>query len=616
MVNSSSQSCYFFIRKYRCWSPVPFFLAVVALLGHIGITDSFQIIHTSSSMIRRTLDIRQSFHYLWRTTTRELTTTSPFLLFEAAPRGRLLLLSSSSNNAHQSKYYTRERIRLFSTVSNPKPQSSNTDEDEHDQDTVTTNDEKLSFLARSVSGDAVNDNLVVARDNVRTELMNGEMKEDLLEGLKIRPLSEDNRDREDPLGWAKDFGRRSPETEEYLKPLIRLRPGDEEYFEVDENEKVPGVTIVRNKEQADVVLEKLKQADASVFHACDTEVMAIDLKEVGPVGNGYVTCVSIYSGPDFDYGLGDGPGTVLWIDNLDDSCGLLQKFKEWFEDEKHQKVWHNYGFDRHVMWNEGIDVRGFGGDTMHMARLQDTSRIRSGNGNGYSLEALTAELLDDKEMSKKSMKELFGVPRIRKDGSEGSLIDVPPVEVMQRDPQHRRKWIEYSCKDAKGTWEIREVLQKKLEEKHWYEEKNLYEYYRMHMRPFGEVLTDMERRGIRVDARDYLAKVETQARKDRDYHCEQFRKWAQTLIGADGLALNPASSVQLQTFLFGGAPNQRTGEYTEKKRVFKVPREEIPEAALEAYSQQEKGKKPGTASIIIVIRLLKRLISILHFFLF
>eukprot|EP00954_Amorphochlora_amoebiformis_P016232 1271894-Amorphochlora_amoeboformis.AAC.1 len=25
------------------------------------------------------------------------------------------------------------------------------------------------------------------------------------------------------------------------------------------------------------------------------------------------------------------------------------------------QVWHNYGFDRHVLYNEGIDARGFAG---------------------------------------------------------------------------------------------------------------------------------------------------------------------------------------------------------------------------------------------------------------
>lgn len=40
-------------------------------------------------------------------------------------------------------------------------------------------------------------------------------------------------------------------------------------------------------------------------------------------------------------------------------------FKEYFEDEKYKKIWHNYGFDRHIFYNHGIDVKGFGGDTMH-----------------------------------------------------------------------------------------------------------------------------------------------------------------------------------------------------------------------------------------------------------
>lgn len=52
------------------------------------------------------------------------------------------------------------------------------------------------------------------------------------------------------------------------------------------------------------------------------------------------------------------------------------------------QVWHNYSFDRHVMERLGLRMRGFGGDTMHMARLWDSSRMGRG---GYSLEALSSE---------------------------------------------------------------------------------------------------------------------------------------------------------------------------------------------------------------------------------
>ena len=54
------------------------------------------------------------------------------------------------------------------------------------------------------------------------------------------------------------------------------------------------------------------------------------------------------------------------------------------------QVWHNYAFDRHVLYNHMVDVQGFGGDTMHMARLWDASRKTKG---GYSLSVLTEEVV-------------------------------------------------------------------------------------------------------------------------------------------------------------------------------------------------------------------------------
>ena len=282
--------------------------------------------------------------------------------------------------------------------------------------------------------------------------------------IRSKPKPGGTWNQSDPVGWAKHFGGRDPALESALLAKAQLRLGDEGYFDVS-TVRVPGVTIVRTKEEARIVMERLMSPESEkLFHSCDTEVMEIALKEVGPVGNGYVTCASVYSGPDFDYGLGDGPGTALWIDNLDDSFGVLQEFKEFFEDERFRTVWHNYGFDRHVMWNEGIDVKGFGGDTMHMARLQDTSRAKYGVGTGYGLEALTADILGRR---KKPMKEIFGVARLRKDGSAGSLVDVPPVEVLQRDPKFRKQWIVYSAFDAEGTWMLREELEAMLEEMPW-----------------------------------------------------------------------------------------------------------------------------------------------------
>ncbi len=49
----------------------------------------------------------------------------------------------------------------------------------------------------------------------------------------------------------------------------------------------------------------------------------------------------------------------------------------------------DFRFDRHMMNNHGIELYGFAGDTMHMARLWNSSR------RSYSLETLSEELLVD-----------------------------------------------------------------------------------------------------------------------------------------------------------------------------------------------------------------------------
>ena len=190
---------------------------------------------------------------------------------------------------------------------------------------------------------------------------------------------------------------------------------------------------VTTKEEAERVVQVLRQ-DQYKDHiwACDTEVADIDLKNVGPVGNGRVICFSIFGGPDvhFDESAGSTSvstaatsagevmtkerhveGKALWVDTCDLSNGVMDVFQSWFEDNNVKKVWHNYGFDRHVMYNHQVDCRGFHGDTMHMARLWDTSRDKLSGGEGYSLEELSKQLVApvyDKTFEKTDMKDIFG----------------------------------------------------------------------------------------------------------------------------------------------------------------------------------------------------------------
>ena len=79
--------------------------------------------------------------------------------------------------------------------------------------------------------------------------------------------------------------------------------------------------------------------------------------------------------------------------------------------------------------NYGLTLSGFHADTMHMARLWDSSRRMSG---GYSLEALTSDLKgimsgadlgpNEELIGKVSMKTIFGRKNELKNGSEGKKI--------------------------------------------------------------------------------------------------------------------------------------------------------------------------------------------------
>lgn len=347
------------------------------------------------------------------------------------------------------------------------------------------------------------------------------------------------------------------------------------------------VTIIDTMDKAKHALKVLESHPDAVW-ACDTEVEDIDLKTVGPVGNGHVTCISIFGGPDIDFGLGEGPGTALWIDNIGPAGELIRVFKEWFESTESKKVWHNYGFDRHIMNNEEIMCKGFYGDTFHMARLWDTSRDKQfGGGNGYSLEGLSDELVADDRLKKVTMKELFGQGKEKKDGSVGKVKVLPPIRELQENPAYREDWIEYSAKDAIATWLVYRNLESKLTKQKWSANGNnrqlgtMMDFYRHYLCDFGELLTDMEAVGIKVDTTGHLKQAEAKARQERADMEERFLKWA-ALYCEDAALINTASSVQVGQFLFG--------HYKEKKRIAKDRIFKIDKTAEELAGEQQSAE--------------------------
>lgn len=200
---------------------------------------------------------------------------------------------------------------------------------------------------------------------------------------------------------------------------------------------------------------------------------------------------------------------------------------------------------------------------MHMARLWDSARRTEG---GYSLEALTSDpkvlgATQTKEeaefLGKISMKTIFGKKKLKKDGSEGKIVVIPPVEELQRED--REAWISYSALDAISTLKLYESMKKKLQLKEWRLDgkpilgRTMLDFYHEYWRPFGELLVKMEAEGILVD-REYLAEIEKVAKAEQQVAVSRFRNWASKYC-PDAKYMNVGSDTQLRQLFFGGITN-------------------------------------------------------------
>ncbi len=69
---------------------------------------------------------------------------------------------------------------------------------------------------------------------------------------------------------------------------------------------------------------------------------------------------------------------------------------------------------------------------------------------------------------------------------------------------------------------------------------DMNELYCKYWLPFGELLTDMERTGFRVDV-DYLKEIELLAQKDKIEYEQKFLQWVHK-IQTDAQEFNPSSA--------------------------------------------------------------------------
>ena len=361
-----------------------------------------------------------------------------------------------------------------------------------------------------------------------------------------------------------------------------------------------GTLLVTTVTQARAAVAAL-YARADGVHALDTEVDGMDIKHDSPFCSGDLICFSVYASshrPDLGANA-PRPAFVnaetneeraddalqVWAD-VDGAEGeaVLEVFRGYLEDARIRKVWHNYGFDRHIFERAGVRLAGFHGDTMHMARLYDASRASvkfntdadegQETARGYSLSSLSRDPAIvgadfARSTPKVSMKDLFSKPKLRKDGKLGNATYLPEMRDIQWDPEARPRWVQYALLDAKATHHLHACLTSLLMTKpieHPDQQDlsgreaarvsgctTLYELYERLWLPFGEILTDMEAAGFQIDT-EYLREQQAQADRDLMENELIFRRWADKQISG-AFFMNSSSTLQLQTLLYGGWEN-------------------------------------------------------------
>ena len=191
--------------------------------------------------------------------------------------------------------------------------------------------------------------------------------------------------------------------------------------------------------------------------------------------------------------------------------GVLDQLKPWLEAPAHLKVGQNIKYDRHVLANAGITVRGFAHDTMLQSYVLEAHRT-------HGLEALAERHLGRKGLSYEDLC-----------GKGANQIPFAQVDVA--------KATEYSGEDSEMTLQVHQTLLPRVVA----DDGLRFVYERIEM-PVSEVLARVERHGVLIDAA-VLAK-QSQELAERMVALEQ------EAYGIAGQPFNMGSPKQIGEILF------------------------------------------------------------------
>lgn len=216
---------------------------------------------------------------------------------------------------------------------------------------------------------------------------------------------------------------------------------------------------ILTQESWDTWREKLMAAPLAAF---DTETDSLDIFTARIVGVSF----AVVSGEAAYLPLAhryDGAPEQL------DRDQVLAALRPWLEDESRPKILQNAKFDRHVLANHDINLRGIAFDTMLESYVLDSTASR------HDMDSLAAKYLSRTTMT---FEEVAGK------GAKALTFDLVPL--AQAGP--------YAAEDADVTLQLHKTLWARI-----VQEGRLRQVYEEIERPLIPVLCAMERAGVLID---------------------------------------------------------------------------------------------------------------------
>ncbi|PIT76366.1 DNA polymerase I [Limnohabitans sp. B9-3] len=211
-------------------------------------------------------------------------------------------------------------------------------------------------------------------------------------------------------------------------------------------------------EAFDAWLAKLQAAELVAF---DTETTSLDAMRAEIVGLSFSVKPGEACYIPLTHSYGDAP-TQLPIDEV------LAKLKPWFDNPAIQKLGQHIKYDRHVMANHGIEVKGYAHDTMLQSYVLEVHKP-------HGLASLAERHVGRKGLSYEDLC-----------GKGAHQIPFSQVDVARAT--------EYSCEDSDMTLDVHHVLWPRLQA-----DDKLRFIYDLEIQS-SEALYRIERNGVLIDA--------------------------------------------------------------------------------------------------------------------